>query len=312
MPERAAGSEHKDDIAHTAELPEDVLAWLGWLESQRRVAAPTLLARRRDLERLLQLSAPLLLPQLTTHDIRRCAGRLHAQGLGSRSIARALSSWRGFYHWMGRYRGLEHNPVENVRAPKAPSRLPKALSPDQAAALLDMPATEPLELRDRAMFELFYSSGLRLAELTGLDVEAGLDRADAMVTVLGKRGKTRKVPVGSAALAALDAWLAERPNWAAEDERALFVTRTGRRMSSSAVRSRLTRWAQQCGLGVHVHPHMLRHSFASHMLQSSGDLRAVQELLGHTSIRSTQVYTHLDFQHLAKVYDAAHPRAKRR
>lgn len=293
-------------------LPEDVEAWLGWLTSQRRAAPLTVEAYRRDLARLVELAAPRGLADLAVHDIRRMAGRLHAAGQGSRSIARALSSWRGFYRWMTRYRGLATNPAESVRPPKAPTRLPKALSPDQTAALLDGAPEDPLEVRDRAMFELFYSSGLRLSELTSLDVEAGLDQADAMVTVLGKRGKTRMVPVGSLALSAIQAWLAERPNWASASEPALFVTRSGTRMTPSAVRTRLARWARQRGLGVHVHPHMLRHSFASHVLQSSGDLRAVQELLGHASIRSTQVYTHLDFQHLAKVYDVAHPRAKRK
>lgn len=293
-------------------LPEDVEAWLGWLTSQRRAAPLTVEAYRRDLARLVELAAPRGLTELAVHDIRRMAGRLHAAGQGSRSIARALSSWRGFYRWMTRYRGLATNPAESVRPPKAPTRLPKALSPDQTAALLDGAPEDPLEVRDRAMFELFYSSGLRLSELTSLDVEAGLDQADAMVTVLGKRGKTRMVPVGSLALSAIQTWLAERPNWASADEPALFVTRSGTRMTPSAVRTRLARWARQRGLGVHVHPHMLRHSFASHVLQSSGDLRAVQELLGHASIRSTQVYTHLDFQHLAKVYDVAHPRAKRK
>lgn len=293
-------------------LPEDVEAWLDWLASQRRAAPLTLQAYRRDLIRLVELAAPRSLPELAVHDIRRMAGRLHAAGLGSRSIGRALSSWRGFYRWMTRHRGLATNPVEAVRPPKAPMRLPKALSPDQTAALLDGTPGDALEVRDCAMFELFYSSGLRLSELTSLDIDAGLDAADAMVTVLGKRGKTRKVPVGSVALSAVQAWLAERPNWVRENEPALFVTRTGTRMTPSAVRTRLARWAQRRGLGVHVHPHMLRHSFASHVLQSSGDLRAVQELLGHASIRSTQVYTHLDFQHLATVYDAAHPRAKRK
>src|SRR5690606_14924052 len=179
------------------------------------------------------------------HDIRRFAGRLHASGLGSRSIARALSSWRGFFRWMTRHRGLAANPVESVRPPKAPTRLPTALSPDQTAALLDAAPEAALQVRHRAMFELFYSSGRRLSELTSLDVDAGIDAADAMVTVLGKRGKTRKVPVGSVALAALRDWLAERPNWLRGDEPALFLTRTGTRMSPAAVRTRLARWAQR-------------------------------------------------------------------
>ena len=290
----------------------DVAAWLDWLASQRRVSALTLSAYARELARLQALATPTPLVQLTVHDIRRFAARLHGGGLGSRSISRALSAWRGFYRWMTRYRALAANPVEHVRAPRAPRRLPRALSPDQSAALLDHAPEDALQLRDRAMFELFYSSGLRLGELVALDTGHGVDRADATVTVLGKRGRMRTVPVGSAALAALDAWLAVRPGLAGHDEPALFVTRGGTRMSPGAVRSRLDAWAGRCGLGVHVHPHMLRHSFASHVLQSSGDLRAVQELLGHASIRSTQVYTHLDFQHLAKVYDAAHPRARKK
>ena len=192
--------------------------------------------------------------------------------------------------------------------------MPRALSPEQAAALLDAPADGLLEVRDRAMFELFYSSGLRLAELAALDVEHGpkgrLDRAEGMVTVTGKRGRSRSVPVGDKAWAALAAWFAVRGELARAGEAAVFVSRSGNRLSPAAIRARLAVRARTLGLGVHVHPHMLRHSFASHLLQSSGDLRAVQELLGHASIRSTQIYTHLDFQHLALVYDAAHPRAR--
>lgn len=293
-------------------LPEEITAWLDWLTSQRRASPLTIAGYRRELARLVELAAPRALSDLDVHDIRRFAARLHGTGLSGRSVARALSAWRSHYRWMQHYRGLEFNPVEHVRPPKSPTRLPKALSAEQAAALLDNEPEGTLEVRDRAMFELFYSSGLRLAELVSLDVDHGIDRTEAMVTVLGKRGKTRTVPLGSVALKALDAWLAERPTLAAADESALFVTRAGRRIGPSAVRGRLARWAVQCGLGVHVHPHMLRHSFASHILQSSGDLRAVQELLGHSSIRSTQVYTHLDFQHLASVYDAAHPRARKR
>lgn len=299
-------------MSESNHLPEEIAAWLDWLTSQRRVSPLTISGYRRELARLAELAAPRALADLDVHDIRRFAARLHGAGLSGRSVARALSAWRSHYRWMQHYHGLELNPVEHVRPPKAPKRLPKALSADQAAALLDNEPEGTLEVRDRAMFELFYSSGLRLAELVSLDVDHGIDRAEAMVTVLGKRGKTRIVPLGSVALKALEAWLAERPTLAAAEESALFVTRTGRRIGPSAVRGRLVRWAAQCGLGVHVHPHMLRHSFASHLLQSSGDLRAVQELLGHSSIRSTQVYTHLDFQHLASVYDAAHPRARKR
>ena len=207
------------------------------------------------------------------------------------------------------------NPADGLRAPKRPRTLPKALGIDQAAALLDRPqgnsANEPLQVRDAAMFELLYSSGLRLSELVSLDWPGGLDLAAGEVTVTGKRQKTRKVPVGDKARTALEAWLALRPRFAGEAQPALFLGRNGTRLTPRQVQSRLAQWAQRQGVGVHVHPHMLRHSFASHVLQSSGDLRAVQEMLGHASIAATQIYTHLDFQHLAKIYDAAHPRAKK-
>ncbi|HRP76282.1 MAG TPA: tyrosine recombinase XerC [Rhodocyclaceae bacterium] len=293
-------------------LPDGGAAYLDYLATQRRAAALTLESYRRDLERLARLAASRPVSALTAHDLRRFVGRLHGEGLGGRSIARTLSAWRGFFRWLVRHQGLAINPVDGIRAPKSPQRLPRVLSPDQARAMLDVEPVDPLEVRDRAMFELFYSSGLRVAELAALDVNQGLDLSAGLVTVTGKRGKTRAVPVGSAAVTAAHKWLALRNAHAGADERAVFVARTGQRMSTSAIRSRLARWARRCGLGVHVHPHMLRHSFASHILQSSGDLRAVQELLGHASIRSTQVYTHLDFQHLASVYDAAHPRARKR
>lgn len=293
-------------------LPEGGEAYLDYLATQRRSAPLTLESYRRDLVRLARLAAGRPVAGLDSHDLRRFVGRLHGEGLGGRSIARTLSAWRGFFRWLVRQRGLATNPAEGVHAPRSAQRLPRVLSPDQAKLMLDVEPEGALEVRDRAMFELFYSSGLRVAELAAIDVNEGLDLIAGAVTVTGKRGKTRSVPVGSAAVDAVRRWLALRDGAARPDERAVFVARTGQRMSASAIRSRLTRWAQRCGLGVHVHPHMLRHSFASHLLQSSGDLRAVQELLGHASIRSTQVYTHLDFQHLAGVYDAAHPRARKR
>ena len=297
-------------------LPPWGEAYLVWLATQRRAAALTLENYRRDLLRLTALADGRAPQALEAADIRRFVARLHGQGLSGRSIARILSAWRGLYRWLIRNEGAVRNPAEGIRPPKSPAMLPKALSQEQTAALLDTQAESLLEIRDRAMFELFYSSGLRLAELAGLDVDSGsrngwVDATEGMVTVHGKRGRARTVPVGQPALAALSTWLEARAQFPATEERALFITRSGRRMSSGAIRSRLTRWAQVSGLGVHVHPHMFRHSFASHLLQSSGDLRAVQELLGHASIRSTQVYTHLDFQHLAKVYDAAHPRARK-
>jgi integrase/recombinase XerC len=296
-----------------AESRARVADYLAQLETQRRAAPLTLVAYRRDLAKLLELAGATPLAQLQAIDLRRFVARLHGGGLGPRSLARCLSAWRGLFRWLARHHGLPANPAAGLRPPKAPRLLPRALSPDQAAALLDPPPEDdPVALRDQAMFELFYSSGLRLAELVSLDLHRGVAPAEGLVTVTGKRGKTRSVPVGGPALAALERWLAVRASLAGPGETALFVGQRGRRLSPGVVRARLARWARLQGLPVHVHPHMLRHSFASHLLQSSGDLRAVQELLGHASIRSTQVYTHLDFQHLAQVYDAAHPRAKRR
>ncbi|MDR0564006.1 MAG: tyrosine recombinase XerC [Azoarcus sp.] len=297
-------------------LPQWASDYLAWLATQKRAAALTLENYRRDLLRLAELAQGRAPHTLTAPEIRRFASRLHGQGLSGRSIARALSVWRGLYRWLIRNQGLQTNPVAGIRAPKSPAMLPKALSQDQAKFLLDKEAETLLEIRDRAMFELFYSSGLRLAELAALELDSGspngwVDFAENMVTVHGKRNRTRTVPVGNPALDALKAWLNVRGQLPAKGSRAFFITRTGQPMSQGAVRNRLRRWALASGLNVHVHPHMFRHSFASHLLQSSGDLRAVQELLGHASIRSTQVYTHLDFQHLAKVYDAAHPRARK-
>lgn len=294
------------------DLPPHCLAWFEYLASQKRLAPTTLDSYRIDMQRLLAHTHELELTALTRHDIRRCAARLHAHGLGGRTIGRTLSAWRGFYAWLLREGHVDINPVLGVRAPRSIKRLPRTLSPDQANAMLDAEPDGLLELRDRAMFELLYASGLRVSELASLNTVGSLDFADQTLTVAGKRSKTRSVPVGSAALAAVSAWLDVRAHLAAADEPALFVTRSGTRMSTSAIAGRLQRWALAQGVGQPVHPHMLRHSFASHLLQSSGDLRAVQELLGHASIRSTQVYTHLDFQHLASVYDAAHPRARKR
>ena len=266
---------------------------------------------------LLQLSAVTslaALASLSALDIRRYAMQMHSRGRSPRSIARTLSAWRSFYRWLGRQRELPSNPCQGVRPPKRRHDLPKALSVDQTGALLEgaVLADGLLDLRDQAMFELLYSSGLRLAELVSLDVGGGLDPVAGEVTVTGKRNKTRVVPVGEKALAAVREWLARRSEIAAGDESALFVSRRGTRISPRMVELRLVRWAQRRGFGLKVHPHMLRHSFATHLLQSSGDLRAVQEMMGHASISSTQIYTHLDFQHLAKVYDAAHPRARKK
>ena len=291
--------------------PGEIEDYLKYLATQRRASEHTLVNYRRDLSRLQEFAATRALTSLNAHDIRRFVSKLHAGGLQARSIARTLSAWRGLYRWLVRQGRAESNPALTVRPPRAPKTLPKVLSPDQAATLLNATPDDPLELRDHAMFELFYSSGLRIAELAGLNMTGDFTVADGEVTVFGKRARTRRVPVGAKALEALATWLPMRAQIAAVDEQALFVSQRGTRLSMGMIRKRLKRWAQLQGMPVHVYPHMLRHSFASHVLQSSGDLRAVQELLGHASISTTQIYTHLDFQHLAKVYDVAHPRAKK-
>jgi integrase/recombinase XerC len=302
-------------------MSDGVDAYLQHLTVERRLAARTV-AMYRDALAALEAAAQgfgLPLDQLQSHHVRRAAAQLRERGLGPRSIAIALSAWRGLYRHWGRNGRIAHNPVDGVRAPKGPKPLPKALPVDQAVALAGQVGTQghpALRARDHAVVELLYSSGLRVGELVGLDAQPGpqadgwVDEADAVVHVKGKGGKRRSVPVGSAALAALQAWRAVRGGLARADEPALFVSRRGTRMSASQVRSRLAALALEAGLPTRVHPHMLRHSFASHLLQSSGDLRAVQELLGHANISTTQVYTRLDFQHLAKIYDAAHPRAR--
>jgi integrase/recombinase XerC len=289
------------------------------LAIQRRASPHTIDAYRRDLARLKVLAADADPVALKTPQLRRGLMQLHAQELAPRSIARTLSAWRSYYAWLARRGAISSNPADGLRAPKRPRTLPKALGIDQTAALLDLApgavgaglANEPLQARDIAMFELFYSSGLRLSELVSLDWPGGLDLAAGEVTVTGKRQKTRTVPVGDKARTALEAWLVLRPQFERDAQPALFLGRNGTRLTPRQVAARLAQWAQRQGVGVHVHPHMLRHSFASHVLQSSGDLRAVQEMLGHASIAATQIYTHLDFQHLAKSYDAAHPRAKK-
>ena len=294
-------------------------SYLDELAQQRRLSPHTVSNYRRDLGVLAESVAELdrqapgrwTLTTIEPQHIRRFIAQLHARGLGGRSLARMLSAWRGYYRWRGQRGAAPRNPADGVRAPKSAKALPQALSPDEASRLLDCASEELIDIRDQAMFELFYSSGLRLAELAALDVDCLSDIAAGEVRVLGKRNKPRLVPVGSKARAALAVWARRRVELAAGDERALFVGRRGRRINPRVIEERLKQRALAQGLPTSVHPHMLRHSFASHLLQSSGDLRAVQEMLGHASIASTQVYTHLDFQHLAKVYDAAHPRAKR-
>ena len=297
-----------------SDAPPLVEQFLHELAVQRRASPHTLTAYRRDLDRLAAVAAEQVveLSDLNSSHLRRAMMRLHGENLAPRSIARTLSGWRSFYAWLARQKRIALNPADGLKPPKRARVLPKALGVDQTANLLDTPADGPLELRDAAMFELFYSSGLRLAELVSLNVNGGLDIASGEVTVTGKRKKTRTVPLGAKAITALRAWLPERQLLATSGEPALFVSRNGGRLGPRQVEQRLAQWANRSGIGMHVHPHMLRHSFASHVLQSSGDLRAVQEMLGHASIAATQIYTHLDFQHLAKVYDKAHPRAQKK
>ena len=311
--------------------------YLDHLRVERRVSAHTLTAYGDALARLEKLAddAQRPLAQLQSAHIRRFAAQLHGAGLGARSIALTLSGWRGFYRWWSLQAdavGLAHNPVDGVRAPKAARPLPKALAVDEAVALAGLqggtsdvggdaasPEADALAARDHAIAELLYGCGLRLGELLGLDLRAGaesagwIDAEDATAHVFGKGSKRRSVPVGGPALEALQTWLLHRPTLVgAADEPALFVSRLGNRLSPNQLRSRLKAQGDRAGVATPVHPHMLRHSYASHLLQSSGDLRGVQELLGHASIATTQVYTRLDFQHLAAVYDKAHPRAKRK
>lgn len=301
--------------------------WLAELRDQRRVSPHTLSNYERDLRQLQRLAASKTPTQLTALDLRRFVGLLHAGGLSGRSIARTLSAWRGLLRWLARQGVLDANVAEGLHAPKHPKRLPDALSVDEAFRLLNPvdsvsesaetvnPRTIERErfqqLRDQAIYELFYSSGVRLSELVGLNLDCLPDLRQGEVRVLGKRNKTRIVPVGKAALHAIDTWLTVREQIAQPAEVALFVGQQGKRITPRMIQLRLQQHGQRQGLPQRIHPHQLRHSFATHMLQGSGDLRAVQEMLGHASIASTQVYTHLDFQHLAKVYDQAHPRAHR-
>jgi len=289
-----------------------VAHYLQHLAAERRLSPHTVAAYRRDLANLVRLAGDKPLAELSVTDIRSAIVRLRSQNLTPTSVARQLSSWRGFYTFACRRLGYAGNPCTGLRPPKVAKALPQVLSPDACTQLLDVSADDAaLVARDRAIFELLYSSGLRLSELTGLDLnDIDLQAGEAQVT--GKGRKTRIVPVGKQALDAVRAWLTHRLPLVRDNSPALFVSQRGSRLTPRSVQLRLDRWARRAGLGQHVHPHMLRHAFATHVLQSSGDLRAVQEMLGHASISTTQVYTHLDWQHLAKVYDQAHPRARKK
>lgn len=291
--------------------------YLTQLLQQRRYSPHTISNYRRDLGQLLNFcresNRVAQWQQLNHKIIRRFVIWRHQQGISGRSQQRELSSLRSFFRFLMAQGILDHNPAQGVRAPKSARRLPKNLDIEQTEQLLKINQTDPLALRDRAIMELFYSSGLRLAELVSLNINS-IDRHSATVTVIGKGSKERMVPVGSKALEAIGLWLKARTKLlkGVTNESALFLSNRGRRLSPRTIQLRIKQWANHQGLDVPVHPHMLRHSFASHILESSSDLRAVQELLGHADISTTQIYTHLDFQHLAKVYDTAHPRARKR
>ena len=296
-------------------MKEGVERWLRSLRA-RRCAAHTLDGYRRDLTRFLDWCERQRIRDWRTidaADIRRFAAEEHRRGTHPRSIQRRLSALRGCFDHLLREGEVTANPARGVRAPRAGRSLPRALDVDRMAQLLEPPrdASSPLDVRDHALFELCYSSGLRLSELAGLDVE-DLDLAAALVTVTGKGDRQRRVPVGRHARAALEAWLPLRETLSAPGETALFVGRQGRRLGPRGIQKRLERLARLRGLDEHVHPHRLRHAFATHLLESSGDLRAVQELLGHADVSTTQIYTRLDFQHLAQVYDRTHPRARKK
>ena len=288
-----------------------VVAYIFHLANERRLSPLTCKSYSHDIATLLKLATETPFNQLQIHHVRRFVARLHSTGLSGRSLARILSAWRRFYNYLMRDHGYTHNPCAGLHAPKSPKTLPHVLSPDEAAKLLEFPANDLMALRDKAMFELFYSSGLRLAELIILKPE-DLSFSDSTVRILGKGSKTRIVPIGSQAIRVLREWIKLRETLLKPGETALFLSRNGKGISSRSVSQRLKIRAIQQGISINVHPHVLRHSFASHLLQSSADLRAVQEMLGHASISTTQIYTHLDFQYLAKVYDATHPRAKKK
>jgi len=284
-----------------------------YLRTERRLSGHTITSYQRDLEKLAIWCAEseLLLENITTHDIRACLSSLHKNGLGGKSIQRWLSSLRTFFNYGMKNQWLDKNPANSLTAPKSPKKLPKTLDVDQVNQLLSFTTTNWIDYRDHAIIELLYSSGLRLAELSGLNL-TDLDLKECSVRVTGKGNKTRSLPVGRQAIDALKIWLQCRQNKIATESSAMFLNIYGKRLSSRSIQDRLKKISIRQGMQGRVHPHMLRHSFASHMLESSGDLRAVQELLGHQNISTTQIYTHLDFQHLAKVYDKAHPRASKK
>ena len=292
----------------------EMAAFNEFLRSEKQLSVHTQTNYQRDLQKFCDYCAQYKLDSLEKiqpQNIRQMVAQLHRQGLGGKSLSRWLSAMRSFFEFAIRKEWAKNNPADAIQAPKSAKKLPKTLDVDQTAKFVEVQGDSILATRDRAMLELMYSSGLRLAEVVGLNLQ-DLDLSDSMVTVLGKGDKTRMLPVGSHAVIALNAWLSDRKQFLKDAESALFITQRGKRITPRAVQLRMQQLSLQQGMDTPVHPHMLRHSFASHMLESSSDLRLVQEMLGHANISTTQIYTHLDFQHLAKVYDQAHPRAQRK
>lgn len=292
---------------------QDIQDYLEKLKVERQLSPHTLKAYQRDINKLLDYSEQhslLLWQGLNHHRARLFSASLNARGLNPKSIKRILSAARGLCRYLISNKKLEANPFDDVRAPKDAKRLPKTLSVDQITSLVEINPQDPLSYRDKAILELFYSSGLRLAELCSLDLHE-IDLGSSIVRVTGKGNKVRELPIGRHANIAIKAWLSQRSNLPIKDHQAVFLSRLGSRISVRAIQMRVKHWARVQGIDISVSPHMLRHSFASHLLESSGDLRAVQELLGHANISTTQIYTHLDFQHLAQIYDDAHPRSKK-
>lgn len=283
-----------------------------YLQFEKQYSTHTLSSYQRDLKQFQKWLKDNQCDDILKADnlhIRNWVAGLHRQGIGSHTLQRKLSSLRSFYNFLIRKRLLKNNPAVDIRAPKAAKKLPDTLDTDTLTQLLNIPADSILAIRDRAIMELFYSSGLRLSELTDLNLDS-IDLSENSLRAIGKGNKERLLPIGSKAIEALETWLTKRNDMAKIDESALFVSTRGKRISTRSIQQRLNYWRKKQGLEQHIHPHKLRHSFASHILESSGDLRAVQELLGHADISTTQIYTHLDFQHLANVYDKAHPRAR--
>lgn len=294
--------------------PEEITLFVEYLAQEKRMSPHTVSNYQRDLKCLLEFCEQHDLASwnvIKSSHLRQFIAVLHRQGLSGRTIQRVLSTIRSFYRFLIREGLADFNPAQSVKAPKYEKRLPSTLDIDQINGLLTMPSEDSLiACRDHAIMELFYSSGLRLAELAGLNLR-DLDYGDQLVYVTGKGNKSRVIPVGKKAIAALNSWLNKRDSLGFYEQQALFITQQGNRLGMRAIQQRISHWGKKQGISDHIHPHRLRHSFASHMLESSGDLRAVQELLGHADISTTQIYTHVDFQHLAKVYDGAHPRAKK-